>query len=76
MGYVLNAADEKGAQLGLLECRASNISAQRLYRGLGFSIEGSRKGYYRDNGEDALLLSLDMNDSNAKALAILRHSVV
>jgi ribosomal-protein-alanine N-acetyltransferase len=76
MGYVLNAAKEKGAQLGLLECRASNQSAERLYRGLGFHIEGSRRGYYRDNGEDALLFSLNMTDTKAKTLAVLKHRAV
>ena len=40
----------------LLEVRESNLAARRLYEGLGFSIQGRRKGYYRQPDEDALLL--------------------
>lgn len=41
-----------------LEVRAGNIAAQQLYKKLGFEEVGRRKRYYRDNGEDALLLTL------------------
>jgi len=41
----------------LLELRASNTSALRLYESLGFTIAGHRSGYYQD-GEDALLMTL------------------
>ena len=39
-----------------LEVRASNFAAQALYRGFGFRLAGLRRGYYRDNGEDALVM--------------------
>ena len=39
-----------------LEVRESNVAAQRLYAGFGFTQQGCRKGYYEDTGEDALLL--------------------
>lgn len=39
-----------------LEVRASNEAAQRLYEKLGFAVEGRRKKYYEDNGEDALIM--------------------
>lgn len=39
-----------------LEVRPTNRSAIELYRGLGFRSYGLRKGYYPDNGEDALIM--------------------
>lgn len=39
-----------------LEVRVSNIVAQNLYRKYDFAVEGIRKGYYSDNGEDALIM--------------------
>lgn len=39
-----------------LEVRASNDAAQALYRGFGFAPAGIRRGYYNDNGEDALIM--------------------
>ena len=39
-----------------LEVRASNIPAQKLYNKFGFIQEGLRKGYYEDNGEDAIIM--------------------
>jgi ribosomal-protein-alanine N-acetyltransferase len=43
-----------------LEVRKSNISAQRLYTSMGFSTTGLRKGYYSDDGEDALAMALEL----------------
>lgn len=39
-----------------LEVRASNIPAQNLYKKFNFKEEGMRKGYYSDNGEDAIIM--------------------
>jgi tRNA threonylcarbamoyladenosine biosynthesis protein TsaB len=39
-----------------LEVRASNDAAQALYRAYGFRLAGLRRGYYRDTGEDALIM--------------------
>jgi ribosomal-protein-alanine N-acetyltransferase len=39
-----------------LEVRVSNMVAQNLYRKYGFEVSGRRKGYYRDNGEDAFYM--------------------
>ena len=39
-----------------LEVRASNITAQNLYRKLGFQDGGIRKNYYTDDHEDALVM--------------------
>lgn len=43
----------RGAEKILLEVRASNMPAQTLYLGVGFTPFKVRKGYYV-NGEDAL----------------------
>ncbi len=38
-----------------LEVRESNVPALELYRKIGFSQTGVRRGFYRDPGEDALI---------------------
>ena len=44
------------AERSLLEVRASNEGAIRLYKGSGFQILARREGYYRDPDEDALVM--------------------
>jgi ribosomal-protein-alanine N-acetyltransferase len=39
-----------------LEVRASNNTARNLYKKLGFIDSGTRKGYYADTGEDAVIM--------------------
>lgn len=39
-----------------LEVRVSNTAAQHLYRRFGFTPVGTRRAYYQDNGEDALIM--------------------
>ncbi len=39
-----------------LEVRKSNVVAQNLYSKYGFLVEGSRKAYYADTGEDAIIM--------------------
>jgi ribosomal-protein-alanine N-acetyltransferase len=39
-----------------LEVRVSNADAIRLYERLGFEARGTRRGYYTDNREDALIM--------------------
>jgi ribosomal-protein-alanine N-acetyltransferase len=43
-----------------LDVRFSNVPAQNLYRSFGFVPRGLRKGYYSDNGEDALVMALEL----------------
>lgn len=54
----LRSAGQEGARQAFLEVRQSNLAAQRLYQQLGFEISGRRPRYYRDNNEDALLMTL------------------
>lgn len=51
-------SEDHGITEVILEVRASNRDALRLYLGLGFEVVGIRPGYYQDNNEDALLLTL------------------
>jgi len=44
-----------------LEVRVSNLPAQNLYKSLGFVSKGLRKGYYSDDGEDALMMALELD---------------
>jgi ribosomal-protein-alanine N-acetyltransferase len=56
MLVLMRAARERGAEAVTLEVRASNVSAQAMYRRFGFVPAGARKDYYRDPTEDALVL--------------------
>ena len=48
---------ERGALSATLEVRESNRAAQALYEDFGFEVVARRKRYYRDNNEDALLMT-------------------
>jgi ribosomal-protein-alanine N-acetyltransferase len=50
---------ELDAHLVTLEVRASNTAAQSLYAKYGFAQVGLRRGYYTDNREDGVLMTLD-----------------
>jgi len=53
---LLERAAEREVTTLMLEVRVTNFAAQALYRGYGFRVAGVRRGYYRDTGEDALLM--------------------
>jgi len=57
---VIDEGREQGLGRVTLEVRRSNEAAQGLYRGLGFVVQGVRAGYYSDNGEDAIVMALDI----------------
>jgi ribosomal-protein-alanine N-acetyltransferase len=50
----------EGARFVTLEVRRSNVAARKLYESFGFSVRGVRRGYYTDTGEDALIMSADL----------------
>ena len=56
LGELFELAADTGAESFTLEVRVSNEPAIRLYKGFGFREAGVRKGYYEDNGEDALIM--------------------
>ncbi len=53
---LLDRAIAEGASWITLEVRESNDAAQRLYRKYGFTTVSTRRGYYSDNGENALVM--------------------
>jgi ribosomal-protein-alanine N-acetyltransferase len=57
---VVDAARRQERLRVTLDVRFSNAPAQNLYRSFGFVIRGLRKGYYSDNGEDALVMALEL----------------
>ncbi len=61
---VLEAALDTGRQkrctLATLEVRRSNAAALGLYRDFGFRPVGIRPNYYVDEGEDAIVMVLDL----------------
>ena len=59
----LSTTMAEGAESATLEVRASNAAAQHLYRKFGFQLVGRRPGYYQDNGEDAILMTLHHLDA-------------
>jgi ribosomal-protein-alanine N-acetyltransferase len=62
LGHVLSQAKAQSMTRVMLEVRKSNLAAQKLYETFGFSTTGVRKGYYSDDGEDALAMTLEVND--------------
>jgi len=56
---LIDLAIELGAKLVTLEVRASNTDAQRLYAKYGFIEVGLRRGYYTDNREDGVLMTIE-----------------
>jgi ribosomal-protein-alanine N-acetyltransferase len=55
----LKDASAAGVRRAFLEVRESNEVAQTMYRKFGFEITGRRLKYYKDNGEDAILMTLE-----------------
>ena len=55
-GALIEAVKRRGAKSITLEVRPSNTTAIKLYENFGLRSVGRRKGYYLDNGEDALIM--------------------
>jgi len=55
----LQAVIQRGASLATLEVRSLNKIAQKMYLDFGFSVVGNRPRYYRDNDDDALIMTLN-----------------
>ncbi len=61
--HALSLARDRGAERAVLEVRASNDAARRLYEGLGFRQVAVRARYYTDPIEDAVLMQRESVDS-------------
>ena len=57
---VLRWGREKDAAQAVLEVRAQNTAAQKLYEACGFEVIGRRRRYYKAPVEDALLMSVSL----------------
>jgi ribosomal-protein-alanine N-acetyltransferase len=55
----LDHAYAEGARKAFLEVRAGNEVARAMYRKFGFEEVGLRERYYKDNNEDAILMTLN-----------------
>ena len=60
----MKSAYMEGARIYHLEVRDQNQSAQKMYMGFGYEVVGRRRHYYKDTGEDALLMTLDLTRPN------------
>jgi ribosomal-protein-alanine N-acetyltransferase len=59
LDYLLEYAREQKSRFVTLEVRRSNVTAIQLYETGGFHHVGVRKNYYRNPGEDALVMMYD-----------------
>lgn len=60
MRRAIDLCKEMNVKLMTLEVRVSNVTAQNLYRKLDFQEGGIRKNYYSDDGEDALVMWVEL----------------
>lgn len=60
MEHIINYLRERGIREAWLEVRISNKSAIEFYKRMGFKEVGVTSSYYSD-GEDAVILSKDLN---------------
>jgi ribosomal-protein-alanine N-acetyltransferase len=58
MVELLLKAKAAGMVCSTLEVRASNVGAIKLYEKFGYSVTATRRGYYPDNREDAVVMWL------------------
>jgi len=72
--HALRAMMQEGAVSSFLEVRESNAAAQEMYREFGYEATGRRKRYYRDNDEDAILMTLEgLNVATLESLSGDHH---
>jgi len=69
LATVLIEAIQKGARIATLEVRAHNAIAQALYQRFGFMVVGRRPRYYRDDNEDALIMTAKLQQVNDQGLS-------
>jgi ribosomal-protein-alanine N-acetyltransferase len=62
MGWLVAQARRAGADFLMLEVRADNTAAQRLYATAGFSQLTVRRKYYQPGDVDALVMRLRLRD--------------
>ncbi len=65
LDWLLAEGDRAGLRLMSLEVRAGNARALRLYESRGFVRIALRRGYYTDNGEDAVVMICLLGEASA-----------
>jgi [ribosomal protein S18]-alanine N-acetyltransferase len=55
----LRQSIQRGAILATLEVRENNNLAQQMYKKFGFTTVGRRSHYYKDNNEDAIIMTVN-----------------
>lgn len=63
LNHVIELTRDMGVKRWYLEVRESNTVAQALYRSAGFSSVGTRRNYYINPVEDAVLMNLEEVDA-------------
>lgn len=61
LDFAEELAKRKGARDLTLEVRRSNLAAVEMYRQKGFQLSGIRRGYYYEEREDALVMTLKLD---------------
>jgi len=60
MRHCIHCSKDNGLKYAILEVRASNVGAIKLYEKIGFRTTRLRKKYYSDNGEDAYVMMYEL----------------
>ncbi len=68
----LDEARKSGCRLATLEVRVSNETAIRLYESRDFRAIAIRKGYYADNGEDAIIMIRDLAQERGESNGLVQ----
>jgi ribosomal-protein-alanine N-acetyltransferase len=59
LAELMRQSIQRGAILATLEVRENNRLAQQIYKNFGFTTVGQRSHYYKDNHEDAIIMTVD-----------------
>jgi [ribosomal protein S18]-alanine N-acetyltransferase len=74
---MFDEAAARAANWLTLEVRVTNAAAQALYRKYGFTAHGTRRRYYSDNNEDALIMwSPALGEGEYRAEVELRRNAL
>ena len=60
LSHMIDKSRELGCNVMTLEVRSGNTAAIELYKKMGFTEVGRRRGYYKKEGEDAILMDKEL----------------
>jgi ribosomal-protein-alanine N-acetyltransferase len=69
LDWLVAQARRSGAEHLMLEVRADNVAAQRLYARAGFAMLSVRRRYYQPGNVDALIMRLHLEDTTVELTA-------